>query len=195
MDDIVIARIAAQRAHAGLMVAVAVVAVSLAAPTVAVAAANASAAKKAPAKVVKPGDPGSSEYQEDVPSAFGSVPAASLLPRAPQTTGAPLPHAVARKLDHGGAAGSAAAALAVAGSPRPSAPAPHPRRGSHASAGGGSPGGGNGSSVIAQAGSGRGIVASIVHSAVGSSALLAVVLGISVLLAIAITIQRRRRSG
>ena len=167
----------------------------------ATAATHFSAPKTAPPTVVKPGDPGSSQYQEDVPSAFGSVPATKVSPRP---TGPSLPDAVASQLRNAGAAGRAAAAVAVAGTPRRLAPGtPRSRRASHAPAGtaGGSSGGPGSSAAaaVAQAGSGRGIVGALVHALVGADtgvgALLPVLLVASVLLAAVIAMRRRRRSG
>jgi hypothetical protein len=204
----VITPTSARIGYAGLTVCVAAVLLSLspgaaAAPT----RTQANAAKKAPAKVVKPGDPGSSQYQEDVPSAFGSVPATQV---SPHPSGLSLPHAVATQLGNAGAAGRAAAAIAVAGSPqRGESGTPHSHRRSHSSASGagGSGGGPNssgagrapagGAAALAQAGSGRGIVAAVADSLVGSNSgigvLLPVVLGASLLLAALIAMRRRRR--
>ena len=212
MDDVVSERTAPRGAVARLVACAAVVLLSLSATAAAATPTRAHEAKKAPPKVVKPGDPGSSQYQEDVPSAFGSVPATSVTPRLAHPSGPSLPHAVANQLSNAGASGRAAAALAVAGTPQVStSQAPRSRRRSHSSAtgagsstggsssSGGAPGSaGNGASALAQAGSGRGIAGAVTHSLVGSGGgigvLLPVLLGASVLIAAAIAMQRRRRS-
>jgi hypothetical protein len=206
MDDLVTKHTTTRIAHGRLTVCVCVAATVLSLSGGVAAAAtspHASAAKKAPPKVVKPGDPGSSQYQEDVPSAFGSVPATTVSSNLGHPSGPPLPHAVATQLGNAGAAGRAAAALAVAGSPqRSESTAPHSRHGSHPSLGGGGSGGGSGSSggaALAQAGSGRGIVGALVNSLVGSDsgvgALLPILLGASVVLAAAFAMRRRRKGG
>jgi hypothetical protein len=207
MDDLVTKHATTRIAHGRLTVCVcvAVTVLSLSGGVAAAATStNARAAKKAPQKVVKPGDPGSSQYQEDVPSAFGSVPATTVSSNLGHPSGPPLPHAVATQLGNEGGAGRAAAALAVAGSPQLAEPAARrSRHGSHPSVGGGGGSGGgsgsSGSAALAQAGSGRGIVGALVHSLVGSDsgvgALLPVLLGASVLLAAAFAMRRRRKGG
>jgi uncharacterized membrane protein YgcG len=204
VDDVMIVRAAPRIAFVRLTVCTATALLSLSGGVAAAATSpHASAAKKAPPKVVKPGDPGSSQYQEDVPSAFGSVPATTVSSNLGHPSGPPLPHAVATQLGNAGAAGRAAAALAAAGSPQRESAAPRSHHGSHSSVGaGGGSGGGSGSSggaALAQAGSGRGIVGALVDSLVGSDngvgALLPVLLGASVLLAAAFAMRRRRRGG
>jgi hypothetical protein len=206
MDDVVIERATPRLALARVAVCAAAVLLSLSGGIAAAATpTHPTAAKKAPAKVVKPGDPGSSQYQEDVPSAFGSVPASTVSSNLGHPSGPPLPHAVATQLGNAGAAGRAAAALAAAGSPQRESAAPRSHHGSHSSVGaGGGSGGGSGSSggaalAHAGSGSGRGIVGALVDSLVGSDngvgALLPVLLGASVLLAAAFAMRRRRRGG
>ena len=70
--------------------------------------------------LVEPGDPGSSQYQEDIPTAGGSRPVSTVHPGAhqPQASVA-LPRAVARQLAHDGRSGRAAATLAQATAPLP----------------------------------------------------------------------------
>ena len=73
--------------------------------------------------IVEPGDPGSSQYQEDIPTAAGSRPVSTVHPSAhrPQVPVA-LPRAVARQLAHDGRSGRAAATLAQATAPLPTTP-------------------------------------------------------------------------
>ena len=102
-----------------LLAAVSVASLALAP---AAGAAGGSTGQTGPAKVVNPGDPGSSQYQEDVPSAFGGVPAKNLSAHArhahvPSVPSVVLPHTVVSTLAGDGSAGRAAAALAVAGTP------------------------------------------------------------------------------
>jgi hypothetical protein len=102
-----------------LLAAVSVASLALAP---AAGAAGGSTGPTGPSKVVNPGDPGSSQYQEDVPSAFGGVPARSLSAHArrahaPSVPSVVLPHSVVSTLAGDGSAGRAAAALAVAGTP------------------------------------------------------------------------------
>ncbi len=177
------------------------------APSVAHAA-TAHASKKAPSKVVQPGDPGSSQYQEDVPSAFGSVPASSVASNLPPAPTGALPGKVVGALANDGAPGRAAASLAAAGTPAKPARASHRHTAVHhtGSGGSGKRGGGTGNSggslggtaAVAQAGSGKGILASLADSIVGSDggigALLPILLIASVLVVAVIALRRRRRS-
>jgi hypothetical protein len=172
-----------------------------------------SASANVPPKVVKPGDPGSSQYQEDVPSAFGSVPVSNVSARVRHPDKSALPHAVVTQLETAGPVGRATAALAAAGTPQASRPAASrsrssARRGRGSGAGSGS-GAGNGSArgtsssrareaaaVVAAAGPGRSIPAALVHTLLGAGsdgALLAILLASGVLLVAPIAKRRRRR--
>jgi hypothetical protein len=194
----------AWRAVAALLVTIALTAVL--APAACAAGVPAS---HDPHKVVQPGDPGSSQYQEDVPSAFGNVPATSVSTTLPPPDTQPLPAAVGSQLHHDGAAGQAAAALALAGTPQREHALPahrQPRRRSGhegAGAGGGASSSGGGSAKplasVAQAGSGKSVPASLVDSLTGSlggiGALLPIALIASLLVVAAATLGRRRGSG
>lgn len=164
-------------------------------------------AHASPQRIVNPGDPGSSQYQEDVPSAFGNVPATSVAGKPAH--GAPLPPGVAVRLAHAGSAGRATARLAVAGTPQSTTTSGRQRHrsspSSESGAGGGSSGGSGGSgesggepSTITQAGSGKGIASSLVTALVGSDGgvglLLPLLLALSVLLGAGIVARRRRGS-
>ncbi len=149
-------------------------------------------AKKAPPKVVKPGDPGSSQYQEDVPSAFGSVPASSVASSLPPAPTAGLPSGVAKQLGDDGAAGRGAAALAVAGTP--ATVGARPGRSAHRHGGGGS--GGSGGAAAAQPVA-KGVLASLADSIAGEDGgigvLLPILLSASALIVLAVVVRRRRR--
>jgi hypothetical protein len=79
------------------------------------------AAACASSTIVAPGDPGSSQYQEDIPTAAGSRPVLTVHPVTRQESQGPvaLARTVARQLSHYGAAGRAAATLAQATAPAP----------------------------------------------------------------------------
>jgi hypothetical protein len=177
--------------------------ICLASTAVAILAPASVAAASHP-RIVNPGDPGSTQYQEDVPSAFGNVPATHVH-RGGGGTGS-LPRGVANHLAAAGPAGRAAAALAIAGTPQTSTPAPSPNRRSQPVGGGGSghhhpPGGGvSGSSSSAPpptAGSGQGVLSALAGSVTGTSggagALLALLLVMAVTAA-AVAARRRRGS-
>jgi hypothetical protein len=63
--------------------------------------------------IVAPGDPGSSQYQEDIPTASGSKPVKSIHPPTAKQVAAVVPAPVAQKLGAQGVAGQQTAALAV----------------------------------------------------------------------------------
>jgi hypothetical protein len=181
-------------------------AASLATAPVAAAAVG-STGQTGPSKVVNPGDPGSSQYQEDVPSAFGGVPATTYArhARAPAVQSVVLPHAVVSTLAGDGRAGRAAAALAIAGTPtpavvhhrapparhHPAATARHRRRTKTPTRRRGAA-----APVHLVAGPGRSVTASIARSVFGSDGglgdLLPVVLGMSALFAAGVAVGRRR---
>jgi hypothetical protein len=124
--------------------------------------------------IVAPGDPGSAQYQEDVPTAAGSRPVTTLHPGSgtPQAA-VPLPAPVVRTLDAKGTVGRQTVALAQAATP----PAPK-----HA--------------VVLRATTAA--TASLLASALlgsggGAGALLPIVLALSLLIAILLTIRRRMR--
>ena len=77
--------------------------------------------------IVAPGDPGSSQYQEDIPTASGSRPVASLAPATPASPQAlvVLPVRAVHKLDHRGPAGRLTVSLAQQTAP-PTLPITHP---------------------------------------------------------------------
>ncbi|MGA2470767.1 MAG: hypothetical protein ABSG64_08770 [Solirubrobacteraceae bacterium] len=83
---------------------------------VAVMLLGAPASAWASGKIVAPGDPGSSQYQEDIPTAAGSVAVSSI---KPGTAGVALPRTVARQLAADGTAGRTTAVLAEVTTPSP----------------------------------------------------------------------------
>lgn len=72
--------------------------------------------------IVAPGDPGSAQYQEDVPTASGSRPVSTLQPSSATPAASVLPRATVHALSKDGAAGRSTVALAQAttSSPTPS---------------------------------------------------------------------------
>ncbi|MGD0196599.1 MAG: hypothetical protein ABSC56_01650 [Solirubrobacteraceae bacterium] len=71
--------------------------------------------------IVAPGDPGSAQYQEDIPTASGSQPVTTLKPTSAPSAPT-LPAAVVKKLSHDGAAGRATVSIAQQTAP------PEPKR-------------------------------------------------------------------
>ena len=68
--------------------------------------------------IVAPGDPGSAQYQEDVPTAGGSRPVTSVHPSTGSTpVSAVLPRAVVKKLSSAGKVGRESLGVAVATAP------------------------------------------------------------------------------
>jgi hypothetical protein len=125
--------------------------------------------------IVAPGDPGSAQYQEDVPTAAGSRPVTTLHPGSgtPQAA-VSLPAPVVRKLDAKGTVGRQTVALAQAATP----PAPKHHvvllRATTAAT----------ASLLASA---------LLGSGGGAGALLPIVLILSLLVALLLTIRRRMR--
>jgi len=136
--------------------------------------------------IVAPGDPGSAQYQEDVPTASGSEPVTSL-PRAPtRHTPHTLATPVVRELDSHGAAGRQAAALAEATAPpvvsTPSASQHHAAQHKHQVSLQAHPAATTALLTSALLGSGGGV-----------GALLPIVLALTVLVMLALTLRRRSR--
>jgi hypothetical protein len=124
--------------------------------------------------IVAPGDPGSAQYQEDVPTAAGGQPVSTVHPAATQASSV-LPQSVTRQLSSDGAAGRRAAAVATATAPLPALHQPSHQRGlryrKEATA-----------SLVAGA---------VLGAGGGMGALLPVLLGVSLIVAIALGMRRK----
>jgi hypothetical protein len=127
--------------------------------------------------IVEPGDPGSSQYQDDIPPAAGSRPVLTVHTVTHQQPAAlvALPHAVARQLAHDGRSGRGAATLAQA-----TAPLPTTRRPSRMLTSG------HVKSTVAV------LAASLFGSDGGVSVLLPILLLISLGVAIVLSLRRRK---
>jgi hypothetical protein len=125
--------------------------------------------------IVAPGDPGSSQYQEDVPTAGGSQPIATVHPAASQTSTV-VPQSTARKLGADGTTGHRTAAVATATAPP--LPTGH-QHGTHQGL------------QYRRTAAASALANAIAGTGGGMGALLPVLLGVSLLLAIAIALRRR----
>jgi hypothetical protein len=167
----------------------------------------------APKKIAPPGNAGATQYEEDVPTAQGSQPVATLPPGSGGGTATPLPAAVSRKLNADGANGRAA--LSVAEQTTPPAPAQSaPSSGTslpgsgtqpasgHSPTSSGSPAaasGGTRATIPLSSARGSGAATALAGSLGGSGGglglALPILLGASVLAAsVLVFTQRRRRS-
>jgi hypothetical protein len=125
--------------------------------------------------VVAPGDPGSAQYQEDVPTAAGSQPVSTVQPVTSQASSV-LPQSVARQLSSDGAAGRHAAAVATE-----TAPAPVSHKVSHQR------------TLRYRKEATTGLVAGAIFGAGGGiGTLLPVLLGVSLIVAFGLAMRRKR---
>jgi len=124
--------------------------------------------------IVAPGDPGSAQYQEDVPTAAGSQPVSTVQPATSQASSV-VPRSADRQLNKDGAAGRHAAAVATE-----TAPAPVRHKVSHQR------------TLRYRKEATTGLVASAIFGAGGGvGALLPVLLGVSLIVAIALAVRRK----
>jgi hypothetical protein len=124
--------------------------------------------------IVAPGDPGSAQYQEDVPTAAGSQPVSTVQPAASPTSSV-LPQPTARRLNSDGAAGRHAAAVATETAPPPARQKPSHHR-----------------ALRYRKEATTSLVAGAIFGAgSGIGALLPVLLGVSLIAAIVITLRRK----
>ena len=124
--------------------------------------------------IVAPGDPGSAQYQEDVPTAAGSQPVSTVKPVTSQASSV-LPRSAAHQLSSDGAAGRHAAAVATE-----TAPAPVGHKLSHQRA------------LRFRKEATTGLVAGAIFGAGGGiGTLLPVLLGVSLVVAIALAMRRK----
>jgi hypothetical protein len=129
-------------------------------------------------KIVAPGDPGSTQYQEDVPTAAGSRPVTTLhSPSGKSPAATVLPTTVVHKLDAAGTSGRQTAALAQ--ELAPTAPAHHRHRATLL--------------VVHPAATATLLTSALLGSGGGVGPLLPIVLGVSLLVALALTLRRWRR--
>jgi hypothetical protein len=129
--------------------------------------------------IVAPGDPGSSQYQEDVPTASGSRPVSTLQPNAVAPSSV-LSTPVIKQLDRHGASGRDLVSVAAETAP-PLLPSAHPRKSAPALAA--KPASGTttllASAVVGGSGGGLGVFLPIVLAALLAAA-------------IAVAVKRRR---
>lgn len=124
--------------------------------------------------IVAPGDPGSAQYQEDVPTAAGSQPVSTVQPVTSQASSV-LPRSAAHQLGSHGAAGRHAAAVATETAP---APLRHKLRHQR--------------TLRYRKEATTGLVAGAIFGAGGGvGTLLPVLLGVSLIVAIALTVRRK----
>jgi hypothetical protein len=124
--------------------------------------------------IVAPGDPGSAQYQEDVPTAGGSQPVSTVHPATSQASSV-LPQSAAHQLSKDGAAGRHAAAVATE-----TTPAPVTHKLTHQR------------TLRYRKEATTGLVAgAIVGSGGGMGTLLPVLLGVSLVVAIALAVRRK----
>jgi hypothetical protein len=132
------------------------------------------AAASAHRHIVAPGDPGSAQYQEDVPTAAGSQPVTTVQPVTSQASSV-VPQSAVHQLNKDGAAGRRAAAVASE-----TAPAPVRHKVSHQR------------TLLYHKEATTGLVAGAIFGAGGGvGALLPVLLGVSLIAAIALAARRR----
>jgi hypothetical protein len=124
--------------------------------------------------IVHPGDPGSSQYQEDVPTAGGSQPVKTIGGGSTTPATNAVPRAVVRQLHHDGSDGSGTVSLAQSTAPSPPRHATRrqPLR-YHSTAA---------STLVGQA---------VVGSGGGMGVLLPILLVLSVVAVIVLTVRRR----
>ena len=135
--------------------------------------------------IVQPGDPGSTQYQEDVPTAQGSRPVTTLHagPTTPPSASATIPAATVHSLTRHGAAGRAALSLA-----EQTAPPPSPSRNGPGSTGQSHP------NLHYRATAAAGVIAqSLLGERGGMGVFLPIIIGLALGSTITLTIVRRRR--
>jgi hypothetical protein len=135
--------------------------------------------------IVQPGDPGSAQYQEDIPTAAGGRPVTSIHPTTATQTTVTLPPAAVHALAKAGASGHSTIALAQATAPPPSAtrsvsPGSKPQSSPpHAIS-------------YRAAGTAGVLIGSLLGSGGGMGVFLPILLGLLLGLAIALALARRR---
>ena len=137
--------------------------------------------------IVQPGDPGSAQYQEDIPTASGSRPVSTLHPSTTPQTAIVLPRSAVHALAKDGAAGRSTTALAQATAPPPSPPpsvsAPATAHSSPTRA-----------LSYRAAGTAGVLVGALLGSGGGMGVFLPILLGLALGAAVALTLGRRKRS-